>query len=1841
MEVDTLLHNESKSEVAAAVRAACSNGAEDGLLEQIVDRILTTPKALSDVDDDETLEWCQWLIAGGSTPEEFSQTVRHYDKATTCGLVWTENFVAYRCRTCGISPYLSLCTDCFHQGNHEGHDFIVFRSETGGACDCGEIDVIKESGCCIHHGPRGTAAMQRAQMFSSNRNPNLNSSSSSSSHGSNDPNSSSSSLPPTSTDQSAPPELLCIANGVMPRLFHRLIAYLRAVEARKLARAQQISKNPKPKKTARPKTSPPQQVSLATAAAMMANPAVSAPPKGHKFIKLLQNFSDMGFAMTQVMTSTLIDPPAYKSLCGILNPEYERVGLKLPEHHQTFLEELVYWTVKREFPDDLVCLLLSLRSDSKYNEAFARAFITHYELISQSILKSPDPERLCKHISKVSVQLFSKEKLAIAMVEQMQLLHLLLRSLFDMIRSTAVPISSLSPSSSSTSEEGISLQSKVEANDISNKSSCNSSDASANSTVLKVIDCDNDIIKNNYYWLIKSDLKELLSHGPVATMFFNDGQLLSTWFEFLTLLQGMNVNKFVRKGEPHIEHESGSYVGAFMAELVISATLMWTLVSHLKDSGTSDITLNFVRLCWKQLQRWYDFVRYPKGTISFHLPLHRYFSTFVRQGLQYQGIALNDLLPNEDEFIPVVEQLLRLQVANYGISTRLWARNGPSLVNQAEYYVSSLCCNSMIDADLFMLQVAAVRCPGSSENKFVRMVLEEFGMTDVLSIRSLQEEGSLRRITQEYEPEEQLTMLENCMIFMATLSSVRTNIGICDEDLMALEMSVLLCKSDKLHSELMDMLPERCGSDAQQKNMESVLAKIADFQAPRNMQQGMFTPKPQVWEEIYDPLYTLLRSSNRADYQCSRDRYQDYVNRAKKSEKVAKNLWPPFRIPRSKPSFIADPGRILLSKLFMEVAFVILYHGVYTGTLSELSISLCVYMLELCTYVADSGEELRGFLAEVKIATKQEVEGDDDDDEMLSGGQEENGESIVSLLMQLYSKLSESRRSYCLKPENYSDDEMPSIKVESRIGDGPFFIAKVLDKLAEKSEECKDYILSEIQRFQGDQQQSSKQELSTEEKEREEKRRKAKERKLHLMNEYAMKRQQFDAMNASQEDEGCGGASPASCGSAEQDGGESLLQQYQDHECVICMDKLESKPNNPFGLMTYLSPCSILGYQRLHTPEENGPFLKSIHSETLDDFLKYYEDSSIIQHIPLDPGFGVQLQSCGHFIHQDCFTSYMNYVKKTPPPPMPSSSAKPVISFTYKEYSCPLCRQLGNSFLPIILSNLQVKSSSSKSSNESGSGYAFGDISKLLKKRNKCSLSNAEKTAVDSFIRDINACAMNNFESGLLKMLKDFDDASPLVSAFLLTSHLRLALERQLKLTESVSSNSGNVASSSSSSSFSSKKLSSMLPLIAVIKHQYKTLPVGYARKLAQNWEMVCGKRSSKGNGEVPTLLRDVETTLFHFVLNLPLENSGVNVFTGVVQALYNLRVVQVLAAICSQFSEVERREIMRIFAQSQFKLETLMSLILRVLEGKSETAVDILNVADENGNHKNADIPETQFIENLVQSLLIPFLRTAAQLKSEVFRDQLQSLPETFAELVTYLQLGEGKSREGNNVGVMQNDNKFCVDFLHWRNGENNDTILEVEGVVENWCSELLQSFGENKGALLSAASSLSVRNQRAAELLKSHLYIYDKPSLIRLPREYDTIFENYRKIKCGKCELVPSTPALCLVCGEVLCLNELCCFDLELEVSEVVSHCQKKCGRGTGLFLSVLTSEILIVKEKEACIWGSIFLDSFCEEDLELKRGKPLFLCQERLDILQRNWIAQSFYKSELKWFQHENFL
>lgn len=68
----------------------------------------------------------------------------------------------------------------------------------------------------------------------------------------------------------------------------------------------------------------------------------------------------------------------------------------------------------------------------------------------------------------------------------------------------------------------------------------------------------------------------------------------------------MNVN--VRELTQHVEFEPQTYYAAFSAELEASASPMWALVSHLRDSDTWHYTFSVLRECLHALNSWFGAV---------------------------------------------------------------------------------------------------------------------------------------------------------------------------------------------------------------------------------------------------------------------------------------------------------------------------------------------------------------------------------------------------------------------------------------------------------------------------------------------------------------------------------------------------------------------------------------------------------------------------------------------------------------------------------------------------------------------------------------------------------------------------------------------------------------------------------------------------------------------------------------------------------------------------------------------------------------------------------------------------------------------------------------------------------------------------------------------------------------------------------------------------------------------------------------------------------------------------------------------------------------------------------
>lgn len=280
--------------------------------------------------------------------------------------------------------------------------------------------------------------------------------------------------------------------------------------------------------------------------------------------------------------------------------------------------------------------------------------------------------------------------------------------------------------------------------------------------------------------------------------------------------------------------------------------------------------------------------------------------------------------------------MISLQSLFYEILSGIWVRNGLQIKGQAMTYIQANFCNSMVDMDMFFLQICATQLPA---NQFITTTIELFSVADWLGMGPL-------TTPQEMEQD---SMLEGLLTFMSTLVTSRTNLGNEEGDQCIIEISALLATGDKTHSQLLELLPERSGN-THARNFEKFLKQLSTYRSPpqgsENLEQGLFIPVADVWEQYYDPLHVLQRAVHRRDFQSSMDRFSNYVKQAKKMPKSG-NLWPPFRLPKKVKPPYHDPACILTSKVLHAMLLGIFYRAVHSHNISENLLALAVFLLEM------------------------------------------------------------------------------------------------------------------------------------------------------------------------------------------------------------------------------------------------------------------------------------------------------------------------------------------------------------------------------------------------------------------------------------------------------------------------------------------------------------------------------------------------------------------------------------------------------------------------------------------------------------------------------------------------------------------------------------------------------------------------------------------------------------------------------------------------------------------------------------------------------------------------------
>jgi E3 ubiquitin-protein ligase UBR1 len=134
----------------------------------------------------------------------------------------------------------------------------------------------------------------------------------------------------------------------------------------------------------------------------------------------------------------------------------------------------------------------------------------------------------------------------------------------------------------------------------------------------------------------------------------------------------------------------------------------------------------------------------------------------------------------------------------------------------------------------------------------------------------------------------------------------------------------------------------------------------------------------------------------------------------------------------------------------------------------------------------------------------------------------------------------------------------------------------------------------------------------------------------------------------------------------------------------------------------------------------------------------------------------------------------------------------------------------------------------------------------------------------------------------------------------------------------------------------------------------------------------------------------------------------------------------------------------------------------------------------------------------------------------------------------------------------------------------------------------------------------------------------------LVGLPKNYDTLTEEVARRKCPTTGKDISDPAVCLMCGEIFCSQAVCCSVRRnvngkmCKVGGVYQHLEKH-GEKVGIFINIRKCYVLFAHGPgQGGFHQAPYLDKHGEPDPTLRRHHQLYLNQRRYDKLFREvWL------------------
>jgi E3 ubiquitin-protein ligase UBR1 len=675
-----------------------------------------------------------------------------------------------------------------------------------------------------------------------------------------------------------------------------------------------------------------------------------------------------------------------------------------------------------------------------------------------------------------------------------------------------------------------------------------------------------------------------------------------------------------------------------------------------------------------------------RGSISFHHALHYTLSWLVECGRNISSDAMRTVLfdaainardqihaanaadPSsvddvllalgpEDLLLAMFDYPLRVCAWLAQMKAGMWVRNGLSLRHQMSQYRGVSSRDFAYYRDIFLLQTALVTCDPS---RVLASIAHRFGMVEWMARSYMPRPG--------YEDSQLVDVAEEFVHLLVILLTDRTSLTAIDDSThlthenIKRDIAHVLCFKPLSFSDLSTRLSDKLlDSDM----FQDVLEDVANFRPPEGLSDsGTFELKPEHLDLI-DP-YSAHYTKNQRDE--AENIYKEWM--AKKSGKNASDIVFEPKLRPINSGVFSDLPRFAGTMLFAQIVHQCLE---YVISSKECTPSIPPTRVETFLQVI-----LHLILAAV-------LEDNSEETDMV----EEHSNSFN------WNALSKSRE---IKAGNLTIvGLLEKISVTTDFSASGPKIRHILKRLWQKRPRTYSSATASL-RFPFDRIDTNSPAIDIDN-DKETKKKQALERQAKVMAQFQAQQQQFLTQQGNID----WGVEDFSDMESNPDATpEKKTWKYPSGTCILCQEETnDSRLYGTFALVqdsTILRQTDIRDSDRLRevlrTPtsldrsaEEVRPFGVAGENHTTIKRLDSSGGEVISEKIGLSKGFnakstlrGPVTTGCGHIMHYSCFEQYYGATQRRHTQQIARNHPE---NTTLKEFVCPLCKALGNAFLPI------------------------------------------------------------------------------------------------------------------------------------------------------------------------------------------------------------------------------------------------------------------------------------------------------------------------------------------------------------------------------------------------------------------------------------------------------------------------------------------------------------------------------------------------------------------------------